>query len=121
MYNRARMSAPAPDNPTSTLTLLAQLPLLAGLPKHDLAALAELARVDLYERDAVILQQGAACDRVWLLRMGEVKIIHLEHDGREVILEVISPGEVFGGAVLFMEAHPATAKSMTAVETISFS
>jgi hypothetical protein len=38
------MSAPAPDNPTSTLTLLAQLPLLSSLPRHDLAALGSNGR-----------------------------------------------------------------------------
>ena len=112
---------PTPDIPTATLALLAQAPLLAGLPERDLAALAELARVDRFEREAVLFSQSALCDRVWLLRAGEVKIIHQELDGREVILEVISPGEVFGGAVLFMDAHPATAKAMTPVETVSFS
>lgn len=103
------------------LNLLAHLSLLAGLPERDLAALAEVTRVDHFEREAVLFSQGAPCDRVWLLRAGEIKIVHQELDGREVILEVMSPGEVFGGAVLFMEAHPATAKAMTAVETVSFS
>jgi CRP-like cAMP-binding protein len=103
------------------ITLLAQVTLLAGLPERDLAALAGQARADRFEREAVIFSQGGACDRVWLLRAGEVKIIHQELDGREVILEVVSPGEVFGGAVLFMPVHPATAKAMTAAETVSVS
>jgi CRP-like cAMP-binding protein len=105
----------------TTLTLLTQVPLLAGLPERDLAAVAEVARVDHWEREAVVFEQGAPCDRVWLLTAGEVKMGHHELDGREVILEVISPGEVFGGAVLFMDTHPATAKTITAAETISFS
>lgn len=103
-----------------TATLLARVPLLAGLPERELLALAQLARVDNFEREAVIFLQGDPCDRVWLLRAGEVKIIHQEVDGREVILELISPGEVFGGTVLFMEHHPATARTMTEAEVISF-
>jgi CRP-like cAMP-binding protein len=110
-----------PDEPFSTVTLLSRVPLLASLAERDLAALAAQTHVDYFERDAVIFGQGAVCDRVWLLRAGEVKIIHQELDGREVILEVISPGEVFGGAVLFMATHPATAKAMTPIETVSFS
>jgi len=105
----------------STLSLLAQVPLLAGLPERDLAALAEVARVDQWEREAVVFDQGAPCDRVWLLRVGEIKAIHHELDGREVILELISPGDAFGGTVLFMDTHPATAKAMSAAETVSFS
>lgn len=112
---------PAQDIAISRLELLARLPLLAGLPERDLAALADLARGDRFEREAILFSQGAACDRVWVLRAGEVKIVHQEMDGREVILEMISPGEVFGGAVLFMEAHPATARAMTSAETVSFS
>jgi CRP-like cAMP-binding protein len=112
---------PTPDSPNSTLALLTRVPLLAGLPERELAGLADVTHIDHFEREASIFRQGAPCDRVWLLRAGEVKIIHQELDGREVILEVVSPGEVFGGAVLFMDAHPATAKAMTQVETVSFS
>ena len=105
----------------TTLTLLTHVPLLAGLPERDLAAVAEVARVEHWEREAVIFDQGAPCDRVWLLRVGEIKAIHHELDGREVILELISPGDAFGGTVLFMDTHPATAKAMSAAETVSFS
>jgi CRP-like cAMP-binding protein len=48
-------------------------------------------------------------------------VVHNEADGREVILEVISPGEPLGGAVLFIDEHPATARAMTEVEVVSFS
>ena len=103
------------------LPLLARLPLLAGLTERDLEALVAVSRLDHFEREVVVFDQGAPCDRVWLLATGEIKIVHQDLDGREVILEVISPGELFGGAVLFLEAHPATAKAMTAIETVSFS
>ncbi len=101
------------------LLLLAQLPLLAGLPAHDLAELAAQARLDHFEPEATIFNQGDPCDRFWLVGSGQVKIVHLAEDGREVILEVISPGETFGGTALFMPEHPAAARAMTAVETVS--
>src|SRR5262249_39013607 len=100
--------------------LLAGLPLFAGLAERDLAGLAAASRADRYAPEATLFRQGEPRDRFWILRDGRLKIVHLAEDGREVILEVIAPGEVFGGAVLFMEAHPATARAMTAAETISF-
>lgn len=106
---------------TSTIELLRRLPLLADVPEADLAALAHLTRVDHFAREAVIFYQANPCDRVWLVRAGRVKIVHHEEDGREMILEMISPGEPFGGAVLFLPLHPATAKAMEDVETVSFS
>lgn len=101
--------------------LLQRLPLLAEVSETDLAHLAEQAHADHFEREAAIFYQGDVCDRVWLLRQGRVKIVHQEEDGREVILEMVSPGELFGGAVIFLPHHPATAKAIEAVETISFS
>ncbi len=102
-------------------SLLGRVPLLAGLPERDLASVAAAARFDHFEREAAIFCQGDPAQQVWLLRHGQVKIVHQEPDGREVILEMIAPGEVFGGAVLFMAQHPATARAMTEAETVSFS
>ncbi len=104
----------------NSLELLHKLPLFAGLPEADLAALAGHVRLDLFAREAVIFYQGDPCERVWLVQRGQVKIVYHDVDGREVILEIISPGEAFGGAVLFMPRQPATAKAIEDSEILSF-
>lgn len=109
-------------NSTTAIELLQQLPIFTGLAAVALSPLAEQARLDHFDREATVFYQGDDCDRVWIVRAGRVKIVYHETDGREVILEVIAPGELFGGAVLFMPRHPATAKAMEeTTETISFS
>ena len=105
----------------STIQLLRQFALFSELSENDLAALAEQTRFRRFERDAVIFYQGDASDRVWLVRDGQVKIVHQDEDGREVILEIISSGEAFGGAVLFFPHHPATAKALEDSSLASFS
>ena len=104
----------------STVRLLGRLPLFQDVPEQDLQALAQHTRLDFFERDAAIFYQGDACDRIWLVRTGRVKIVHHDDDGREVILEFISPGEAFGCAVLFFPTHPATAKAMEDANLASF-
>jgi CRP/FNR family transcriptional regulator len=104
-----------------TIDLLRQIPLFQGLAEGELIALANHCRVNHYESEAVIFYQGDDCERVWILRLGRVKIIHHEEDGREVILEIIPPGEVFGGATIFLPEQPATARTITNAETVSFS
>jgi CRP/FNR family transcriptional regulator len=106
---------------TVLASLLAQVPLLADLPERDLAALATSARTDHFAPEAVVFSQGEPCDRFWLVQAGRIKIVHQEEDGREVILEMIAPGEPFGGAVLLMPCHPATARAMTDADVVSFS
>jgi len=99
--------------------LFARLPLFAEVPAAAVTELAQWARQDTFEAEAIIFRQGDVCDRIWLVQQGRVKIIRQEEDGREVILEMISPGEVFGGGVLLMPRHPATARAMSEVETVS--
>lgn len=101
--------------------LLQHLPLFAGFSEADLAPLAVQARIDHFAHDTVIFNQADSASRVWLIQTGQVKIIYNETDGREVILEVISPGEAFGGAVIFLPQHPATARTLAPTTTLSFS
>ncbi|HLF03033.1 MAG TPA: Crp/Fnr family transcriptional regulator [Anaerolineales bacterium] len=103
----------------TTVELLRHLPLFANVPDTDLTALADQTHVSHFDREATIFYQGDPTDRVWVVREGRVKIVYHEMDGREVILEMIGPGEVFGGAVLFMPQHPATAKAMEESEIVS--
>jgi CRP/FNR family transcriptional regulator, cyclic AMP receptor protein len=104
----------------SNVKLLGRLPLFADVPKDDLMQLAGQTRLDSYERDTVIFFQGDICERIYLVRSGRVKIVYHDEDGREVILEIISPGEAFGGGVLFFPTHPATAKAMEDATIASF-
>ncbi len=122
MPGTPRMSGP---NPTATdldlSELLRQVPLLADVPPDHLTRLIPACRRESHTAEEDIFRQGAPADRVWIVSHGQVKIVRLDEGGREVILEVISPGEVFGGAGIFLPEHPATARPLTrTVETVSF-
>ena len=103
------------------MRLLQQFTLLDDLLPADIRGLAEQTHFEQFALDQTIFFQGDPSDRVWLVHTGRVKIIYQETDGREVILEIISPGEAFGGAVLFFPTHPATAKAMEPAKLASFS
>jgi len=108
-------------SPVNTaLTLLRQLPILADVPKPDLEALARQVAFRNYAREEEIFYQGDPADRIWWVHTGRVKIIYHDQAGREVILEIISPGEAFGGAVLFFPTQPATAKALEEASIASF-
>jgi CRP/FNR family transcriptional regulator len=99
--------------------LLRGLPLFAEATEADLRHLAGYCHVSHLPKDATIFLQGDPCDRVWVVDSGRVKIVYQEEDGREVIIELISPGEAFGGGVLLFPTHPATAKAMEDVTLVS--
>lgn len=91
--------------------LLTRLPLFADVPDAELEALAEQFVVCQLPKESTIFAQGDPCDHVWIVNCGRVKIVYQDVEGREVILEMIEPGEMFGGAVLFFSHHPATART----------
>jgi CRP/FNR family transcriptional regulator len=101
--------------------MLRLFPLLADLSDDDISHLADQTRLENAPRDRVIFYQGDPCDRIWLIDSGRVKIVYHDRDGREIILEIISPGEAFGGTVLFFPEHPATAIVMEDAVLASFS
>lgn len=114
-----------PSSETATVealtSLLRRVPLFDEMPIEALALLVPHCRRDRFARPANLFLQGDPADRVWIVRQGEVKIVRHDEGSREVILEVISQGQAFGGAVIFLPEHPATARPLTeTVETISF-
>lgn len=103
------------------IKLLKQLPLFADLADEDLVFLVQNTRFQQVEREQVLFYQGDSADRIWLVYKGQVKIIYHDKNGREVILEIISSDEAFGGGVLFFPQHPATAITMEDSTIASFS
>jgi CRP-like cAMP-binding protein len=64
------------------------------------------------ERDQFIFLEGDAAEYVYVIGEGKVKIVKQAPGGKEVILEVFGAAEVFGGATLLLDRHPASAVAM---------
>ena len=99
--------------------ILHQVPLFASLTTEQITAVADWFHVETFEHDTMIFLEGDPADRLWVVSAGQVKIVKHTSDGQENLLEVITPGEVFGGAGLLMAMHPATAVAMTATTALS--
>jgi CRP-like cAMP-binding protein len=102
-------------------SLLERLPLFADVPAPAVAELAERCTIEHRPKESTVFEQGDPCDRVWFVISGRVKIVFQDVDGRELILEMLQPGEAFGGAVLFFSHHPATARTAEASVLCSLS
>jgi CRP/FNR family transcriptional regulator len=103
------------------LELLQRVPLFASLSADQIASFADRFRVDVFAADRFIFLEGDPADQLWVIQDGQVKIVKHSADGQESILEVILPGEMFGGAGILFPVHPATAVAMTDVMLLSLS
>ena len=80
----------------SPIEVLRKVPLFAGLGENDLAAFAELTRERSYPKGSVIVFEDDPGDALYLVAAGQVKVVIIAEDGREVILSVLGEGSFFG-------------------------
>ncbi|HEX6083527.1 MAG TPA: Crp/Fnr family transcriptional regulator [Thermoanaerobaculia bacterium] len=87
------------------------IPLLSALRKDDRDAVAPLCRVRGYEKGETIFREGEPADRIHFVVLGRVKIVK-SAGGRDVILEILGPGEPVGAVAVF-ERKPFPAGAIT--------
>ncbi|MBI3525554.1 MAG: Crp/Fnr family transcriptional regulator [Betaproteobacteria bacterium] len=106
------MQANTPDKPVS-FTALRTLPIFEALNDERLADIVPIAALRSVKRGAVILKAGDHTDNIYLVLAGSLKVKISDQGGREVILTVLGPGEMFGemGAI---DEHPRSATVVAA-------
>lgn len=87
------------------------IPMLSGLRREDREALAPLCRMRGYEKGETIFAEGEAADRIHFVYLGRVKIVKSAR-GRDVILEILGPGDPLGTVAVF-EQRPFPASAVT--------
>jgi CRP-like cAMP-binding protein len=80
----------------STVDDLKRVPLFSDLSEAELARFAEVAREREYPKNSVILFEDDPGDALYIVSGGQVKVVLIGEDGREVILSVLSDGDFFG-------------------------
>ena len=87
------------------------IPLLAALRNEDREAVAPLCRLRGYDKGETIFREGEPADRIHFVHIGRVKIVKAA-GGRDLILEILGPGEPVGAVAVF-ERRPFPASAVT--------
>ena len=95
MSNRAKLDIP---------TLLAQVPLFGSLGAEELARLTRGTRELTAARGEILFHKGDQPSGFYLVVEGQIKLALTSARGNEKVVDVISAGQTFGEAVMFMEA-----------------
>jgi len=97
-----------------SITALRMLPIFETLNDQRLAEIARFATLRSVPRNATILQAGDSTDNIYLVLAGSLKVQISDQDGREVILALLGPGEMFGEMGVIDE-HPRSATVVSSV------
>jgi len=92
-------------------------PLFSGLDQEASDALISSMRPVELPRGDVLFHEGEPGDRLYVIRSGKVKLGRRSNDGRENLLAVLGPGEMFGELSLF-DPGPRTATASVVADAV---
>jgi CRP/FNR family cyclic AMP-dependent transcriptional regulator len=84
----------------SATDVLRKVPLFSDLSEAELARFADVTREREYPKNSVILFEDDPGDALYIVSAGQVKVVLIGEDGREVILSVLGDGDFFGDMAL---------------------
>ncbi|MEN8181828.1 MAG: Crp/Fnr family transcriptional regulator, partial [Myxococcota bacterium] len=85
-----------------------------ALSRERLARVKPLLRQRRFGRQQVLYFEGNACDRLWVVREGEVRLYKSSTSGEITTLDVLGPGEMFGAvSALEQNEYPSSAETVT--------
>ena len=87
--------------------------IFSSLKDKELKSIGELFEILEFNNNETVFHEGDPSDKFYILADGNVKIMKHSLGGKDIILEIMSPGDVFGGvAVLDNKPYPASAQAM---------
>jgi CRP/FNR family transcriptional regulator len=96
--------------------------IFSGLTEKELSKISALFEERNIKKDEYIFMEEDPSNWFYILSKGRVKIVKHSHSGKDIILEIISPGDVFGGvAVLDKRPFPASAQAMEPAAVVRIS
>lgn len=93
--------------------ILLNVPAFGGLPEDDMTRVAEIVQDRRYAKGELIFSDGDTADGFYVVADGRVKIYKLSSEGKEQILHIFGPGELFGEVPVFSgKVFPANAQAI---------
>jgi CRP/FNR family cyclic AMP-dependent transcriptional regulator len=97
------------DDIRKATDVLLAAPYFVGLDAATLKAVAQATIRRDYEAGQVVFLEGEPCTGLYVIQDGWLKAVKISPAGREQILQVVGPGEVFNAIGVFVESpNPAT-------------
>ncbi len=102
------------------IELLRKAPLLSGLSTEQLERVAGHAVSIHLDEGQWLFRQGDPSRRFYFVERGQLRLFRLSPDGVEKVIEIVSPGQTFAEALMFLKAprYPVCAAALEPTELI---
>jgi len=100
-------------NAIRSQTFLGNLPLFRELEPAELERMAEATRQLRVARGEILFHRGEPATGFYVVVYGQIKLAFVAPSGSEKVVDIVTPGQSFGEAVMFMEQpHVVTAQAL---------
>ncbi|MFQ5586505.1 MAG: Crp/Fnr family transcriptional regulator [Thermodesulfobacteriota bacterium] len=82
--------------------------IFSELPEADQNKMASMMTMRNIKKKGFVYSEGDRADTLYILKEGRIKITHLAEDGRELTIDIIEPGDIFGELTLAGEEERET-------------
>ena len=94
-------------------SMVAHLPLFAGIGGQELTEVLREARASRYAKNSAVFEQGADATAFFLLLHGHIRASRTTPTGEQIVVRYVAPGEIFGVApAIGLSRYPATATAV---------
>ncbi|WMT73456.1 Crp/Fnr family transcriptional regulator [Bradyrhizobium sp. Ash2021] len=101
-------------------SIVANIPIFAGLSAGDLDEILRDARSVRYPKDSSVFDQGAEAHAFFVLLHGHLRVEKTTPQGQQIVVRYVSAGELFGVAqAIALRNYPATA--IAVVDSVALS
>jgi CRP-like cAMP-binding protein len=90
------------------LEVLKHIPIFQNLKDEELKSLAEKALRKKYPKDSIVFQESDEGDSLMVILSGQVKVVLISRDGKEIILSILKGGD-FVGEMSLLDGEPRSA------------
>lgn len=103
------------------MAILDRIPFFAGVSDSDLLKISQRFSENKFKKGEYLFWEGDRSGRLYLIREGKVKIVKHISAGKELVLEIVSSGEICGASSIFSETQVASAQAIEDVSAYSLS
>lgn len=86
--------------------ILRKIPVFSELEDHLIDKIAELTIIKKYAKSDIIFFEGDPGEAIHFVKSGKVKIFKTSEGGKEIIINILSPGDIFAEVTLFQRNIP---------------
>ena len=103
------------------LRILNKVPFFQDLSNAELAQICQSFNQREFKRGEYIFWEGDPASWLYVIKEGKVKVVKHTASGKEMVLEIITPGDICGGGAIFSQTYSASAKAVEKTKAFSIS